>query len=283
MASSPPKRDSSYYESCPVIFSLNALSKKWLIPVICQLNANSVMRFNELLRSVDGITGMMLTQSLKELQSLGLVNRIQYNEMPLRVEYSLTQTGKDLIPSIHALARWTLNIDGPVSGENMCTNSDCPAHNLHMLSLKTDELESSIHVWDSAYLDAKERIAACAKPMDPIDKLGFFMEYTLLNIAECGEELARLRNIYFLIGDNKSQEFLDERRPSIQILYEVLAEGRRLDIITDDLTDQEIIHAFMAFRHGLASYWELERGIYDISERNHKIIQTFVNGFRKKP
>ena len=49
---------------------------------------------------------MVLTQSLKELESDGIVNRKQYMEIPPRVEYSLTDSGKELIPALKALANW---------------------------------------------------------------------------------------------------------------------------------------------------------------------------------
>ncbi|HQI15933.1 MAG TPA: winged helix-turn-helix transcriptional regulator, partial [Bacillota bacterium] len=57
-------------------------------------------------RSIDGITNMMLTQSLKELELNGIINRKQYIEIPPRVEYSLTENGEELIPALKALASW---------------------------------------------------------------------------------------------------------------------------------------------------------------------------------
>jgi len=61
---------------------------------------------NELKRKIDGITNMMLSQVLKEMEGYGLVSRKQYMEIPPRVEYSLTQEGKDLIPALISLAKW---------------------------------------------------------------------------------------------------------------------------------------------------------------------------------
>ena len=52
---------------------------------------------------------MMLAQSLKELESSGLVSRKQYNEVPPRVEYSLTERGKNALPMLTAAAEWALN------------------------------------------------------------------------------------------------------------------------------------------------------------------------------
>ena len=64
------------------------------------------MRYNELKRSVRGITNMMLTKCLRELEDYGLVIRRQYNEVPPRVEYSLTERGKKLLPALAELYAW---------------------------------------------------------------------------------------------------------------------------------------------------------------------------------
>lgn len=283
MASVTPKRDFSYYESCPVIFSLNFLSKKWILPILCRLNEHPVMRYNELLRSMEGITNMMLTQCLKDLQSLGLVNRVQYNEMPLRVEYSLTPVGRDLVPSVYELALWSVNIDTSPNAEALCENSDCPAHNMQLMNLRSDELDASINVWDNGDLEAEQLLSQCPDSMDPMDQVAFIIEHTLKTVATAGEDISRLRTIYYLIGENRSEAFLDEGRAPFRILREILTAGRASGLITDMLTNEEIIHSIMAFRHGLVAYWELERGSYDIVEKNKQIIQNYVNGFRKNP
>ncbi len=59
-------------------------------PIIWLLYKNGTMRYNELRRCIDGITNMMLTQSLKELESYDIIKREQFMEVPSRVEYSLT-------------------------------------------------------------------------------------------------------------------------------------------------------------------------------------------------
>lgn len=93
-------------DSCPLTFALNLIGGKWRLPIIWALSKNGTMRYNELKRSIDGITNMMLTQSLKELELHGIINRKQFMEIPPRVEYSLTDNGKNLIPVLKALADW---------------------------------------------------------------------------------------------------------------------------------------------------------------------------------
>jgi DNA-binding HxlR family transcriptional regulator len=96
----------SNFENCPLTFALNFIGGKWRLPIIWALSKNGTMRYNELKRSIDGITNMMLTQSLKELEMNGIINRKQFLEVPPRVEYSLTDNGEDLIPALRALANW---------------------------------------------------------------------------------------------------------------------------------------------------------------------------------
>lgn len=282
MARSASKRDHSYFDRCPVIFSLNVLGKKWLIPVMCELNHNSVMRFGDLLKSIEGITSVTLTQALKDLQGLGIVNRIQYNEIPLRVEYSLTQMGQDLLPSIYELARWSVCMK-PTRGEQTCGKGSCPAHTMHLLNIKREEIGTAYQQWDDAFLQAMEELEqrSALKALDPLDKIRFVMEYTITKAVECGEEQSRLQTIYYIIGDERSQDLVEATRPAYTVLRQLLAEGRDQDIIIDEMDDDQIIASFMAFRHGLVASWELERGAYDVIARNQPAIRAFVNGFRK--
>ncbi|MDR7855014.1 MAG: helix-turn-helix domain-containing protein [Tissierella sp.] len=96
----------SRLNNCPLTFALNLISGKWRLPIIWLLNKNGTMRYNELKRCIDGITNMMLTQSLKELESYGIIKREQFMEVPPRVEYSLTDNGENLIPALRGLADW---------------------------------------------------------------------------------------------------------------------------------------------------------------------------------
>jgi DNA-binding HxlR family transcriptional regulator len=93
-------------KNCPLTYALELIGGKWRLPIIWALNQNNTLRYNELKRKVDGITNMMLSQCLKEMEIYGLVNRKQYMEIPPRVEYSLSEDGKDLIPALESLARW---------------------------------------------------------------------------------------------------------------------------------------------------------------------------------
>ena len=61
------------------------------------------MRFGQLKKDLPGITNTMLTKSLRELEDDGLVTRVQFNEVPPHVEYSLSDMGKDLFPVFYSI------------------------------------------------------------------------------------------------------------------------------------------------------------------------------------
>ncbi|MBE5991366.1 MAG: helix-turn-helix transcriptional regulator [Hungatella sp.] len=93
---------------CRVSNSLVMLQGKWTNHVLFELCKQDSIRFGELKRALPEITNTMLTTTLRELESYDLVNRIQYNEIPPHVEYSLTKKGRDLIPIFYEIYKWTL-------------------------------------------------------------------------------------------------------------------------------------------------------------------------------
>lgn len=90
--------------NCPFELTTSVLVSKWKIKLVKLLCDNEKLRYNELKKSVQGeITHKMLTQSLRELESDGVLIRTVYTEIPPRVEYSLTSVGKSLQPVIEAM------------------------------------------------------------------------------------------------------------------------------------------------------------------------------------
>ena len=92
--------------NCPVTPVIQMLQGKWKLQIIYELCIKSPIRFGELRKVLQPITNTALANALKELESDDLVQRIQYNEMPLRVEYSLTEKGQDLLPVFYAIVQW---------------------------------------------------------------------------------------------------------------------------------------------------------------------------------
>ena len=94
--------------NCPVMPVVTMLQGKWKLQVIYELIIQSPMRFGELRKALSGITNTMLTNVLRDLEADGLVDRIQYNEIPPHVEYSITDKGRDLLPVFYAITDWGL-------------------------------------------------------------------------------------------------------------------------------------------------------------------------------
>ena len=110
--------DNVYERKCPVIYALDILGQKWKLPILWCLSSKDFTRYNELKRKVNGITNMMLTKSLKELEEHKLIVRTQYETIPPKVEYSLTERGKALLPTFKELYIWgedQLKLDKPKS------------------------------------------------------------------------------------------------------------------------------------------------------------------------
>lgn len=93
-------------EKCPVKYALDLLNGKWKLRIVWELNQQEIIRFNELQRRLKGISSVMLSKSLEELENCKIVNRTQYNEIPPKVEYSLTPLGKSIDPALKALGDW---------------------------------------------------------------------------------------------------------------------------------------------------------------------------------
>jgi DNA-binding HxlR family transcriptional regulator len=93
---------------CPVDYAFKRIGGKYKGRILWVLR-DGFLRYGELKRAIVGITPKMLTQTLKELESDELVSRKVYLEVPPKVEYSLTKTGKELIPLISQLRSWGEN------------------------------------------------------------------------------------------------------------------------------------------------------------------------------
>lgn len=92
--------------NCPVEKLLDIFSGKWHIRVIFELTKAEAIRFGELKKRIGGITNTMLANTLKELETVGIVTRTQFNEIPPHVEYALSESGRELYPIFYEMALW---------------------------------------------------------------------------------------------------------------------------------------------------------------------------------
>ncbi|MBQ9610881.1 MAG: helix-turn-helix transcriptional regulator [Lachnospiraceae bacterium] len=90
---------------CPVATTVSLIGSKWKLLIIRNL-LNRPWRFNELHKSLDGISQKVLTESLRSMEADGIVTRTVYAEVPPRVEYALSELGESLRPIINSMADW---------------------------------------------------------------------------------------------------------------------------------------------------------------------------------
>ena len=95
-------------ESCVLQGALDAIGGKWKLPILCSLLANGASRYNELLKNIRGISNTMLSKTLKEMEEDGLVRREEFLEIPVRVEYDLSEKARNLQPIMNDLIQWAL-------------------------------------------------------------------------------------------------------------------------------------------------------------------------------
>ncbi|MEP0824640.1 MAG: helix-turn-helix transcriptional regulator [Nitrososphaera sp.] len=92
--------------TCAVAGVWEVLGRRWSLHILKNLSTKEVIRFNELKRSLAGISSTVLSERLLELEREGLVTKKIYPEVPPRVEYSMTPQAKELEVIIKELARW---------------------------------------------------------------------------------------------------------------------------------------------------------------------------------
>ena len=110
------------YLACPIRQVISRFGDKWSLLVLFLLNRSEtgVLRFNEIRRLMTDCSQKMLSQTLKNLEQSHLVHREVYAEVPPRVEYSLTETGLSLMPSIISLIEWAQEHFNEVVTESNC-------------------------------------------------------------------------------------------------------------------------------------------------------------------
>ncbi len=92
--------------NCTFELTLELIGGKWKPIILWHLSRFEALRFSELKRGMPNVTQKMLTQQLRELEEDKLVSRKVYAEVPPKVEYSLTETGKSLIPILKLMDDW---------------------------------------------------------------------------------------------------------------------------------------------------------------------------------
>jgi DNA-binding HxlR family transcriptional regulator len=105
----------TYY--CPLTGLIDVISRKWALFTIAAIGNHGSLRYNGLLKELEGISPKTLADTLKALQGAGLIKRRSFNEIPPRVEYSLTEDGAKLRDAILPLLKWAAS---------RTTQKECP-------------------------------------------------------------------------------------------------------------------------------------------------------------
>ena len=93
--------------ACPVATTVQLIGSKWKLLIMRNLLARP-WRFNELRKSLEGISQKVLTDSLRSMEKDGIITRTVYPEVPPRVEYALSELGESMRPIIQAMEQWGL-------------------------------------------------------------------------------------------------------------------------------------------------------------------------------
>lgn len=92
---------------CPLEYGLDIFAGKWKSRILCVLATKKVLRYSNLRKEMVNITDAVLAVTLKELINDDLIARKQYDEIPPRVEYSLTKKGETVIPILQSICQWS--------------------------------------------------------------------------------------------------------------------------------------------------------------------------------
>lgn len=91
---------------CPLEYTVGVIGGKWKMVLLWRLSKEPVKRYGELKQLLAGISHKMLSQQLKELESSGLITRKEYHQIPPKVEYSLSEKGKTIVPLLINAYNW---------------------------------------------------------------------------------------------------------------------------------------------------------------------------------
>ncbi|MCC9070341.1 helix-turn-helix transcriptional regulator [Flavobacterium sp. F-65] len=99
------KEKSPENKVCPLEVAVNSISGKWKVPIVWQINEGK-KRPSEFLRGIAKVDRRVLNQQLKEMEQDGILTKVSFNELPPRVEYSLTELGEKLVTILWMLNDW---------------------------------------------------------------------------------------------------------------------------------------------------------------------------------
>ncbi len=103
------RQESKLIDTCPTQGVIDIVSKKWALLIVAVLGNSSSMRYSEVFNELKGISPKTLADTLKVLSSARIISRQTFNEIPPRVEYSLTDDGRKLRDAVLPLVKWAVD------------------------------------------------------------------------------------------------------------------------------------------------------------------------------
>lgn len=119
-------KDSNVICLCPLEGIIDTISKKWALLIINEIGNHGHIRYNDIMKELKEISPKTLADMLKELQKEGLIERQAFNEIPPRVEYTLTKDGQKLRKAIIPILEWAISKKGTVVAHCSCTMINKP-------------------------------------------------------------------------------------------------------------------------------------------------------------
>lgn len=218
---------------CPIGYALDFLGGKWVLQVICALNKESAVRFGELKRRIPNISNLMLSRTLKELQDNGLVERIQYNEMPLRVEYSLTEAGGDILPFLTKIAHWGLKAMTLQGQECVCQEQCYLSQHPFLFPSEMEEASQYPEYWDEQYACYGQQLQSDEmRSLSGIERLKWFLK-SMLGLLTMGEMEEGHKALVYLFGIEEPN-IIRHTRPHYVILESLINECKDEGSISRD-------------------------------------------------
>lgn len=261
---------------CPIIHSLTIVSRKWTLPIFCVLNQGGTLRYSQLKRQLNGITNMALTQTLKELVQLNLVDRKQFNEIPPHTEYSLTKDGKLLLFSLYSLSKWGLSqID---SDDNCPCAQKCYAllHEYIPIEKEQDVLSYPTnynHRYESVF--SKYGLSLESSNYTTVEKIELFLLEMLHILTDDGDDETRYTMTYYFRKD--TPDILSSERPQYKILCALLEYGQNNNEITTVFTPAYFTDELSKIITGMISEWLMSKCNYNIVEYNKPMLHWICN------
>jgi len=106
---------------CPLEGVIDVISKKWALLIINEIGNHKRIRYNDLMKELGEISPKTLADTLKELRKYNLIKREPFNEIPPRVDYTLTNEGESLREAIIPILKWAISKKGTVVAHCSCT------------------------------------------------------------------------------------------------------------------------------------------------------------------